>query len=278
MINTCLNIDVDYEAMGVKPSPRQTMLTTYILDGTAVRSSIEKKRPAVIICPGGGYEATSPRESEVIALSYCAAGFHAFVLDYSVYPSSFPAAIVELSKAVMYVREIADEHNIDPKKVFVCGFSAGGHLAASLGVHYKHGDVVKFSGAKNEENKPNGIILSYPVITGEKGKAHQGSIDRFSGGKEWLYPLASLENYVTKDTPEMFIWHTFSDDMVPVVNSLKMANALEENDVKFEMHIYPDGCHGLSLAKSITAPDNNHVVPAVQNWMEMSVRWIKDFK
>lgn len=277
MINNTINISVDYQEMGVKPSPRQTTLTTYILDKRTIEESVIKPRPAVIICPGGAYSFTSPREGEPLAMKYCAAGFHSFVLDYSVYPSSWPAAICELSKAIAYVRKISGEYNIDPNKIFVCGSSAGGHLAASIGVHWNHPDVVKCSGVSNSENKPNGIILCYPVITGDPNYWHQGSIENFIGGKSELEPLAHLENYVSSDTPQTFIWHTFSDAAVPVKNSLLFANALEKHNVKFELHIYPDGPHGLSLADASVAPNSDYVVPAVQNWIDMSIRWINEY-
>ena len=278
MINKVINIDVDYDAMGVEKSPRQTTLTTYILDERNIEISVRKKRPAVIVCPGGAYSMTSPREAEPIAMKYCAAGFHSFVLDYSVAPSGFPAAICELSKAVAYVKSIADENNIDKDKIFVIGFSAGGHLAASLGVHFNHPDVLKFAGIKEGENTPTGLMLAYPVITGEEGRTHHGTIDNFTAGREEIRELAWLENYVTPDTPPCFIWHTFSDNAVPVTSSLRFANALEANNVKFELHIYPDGEHGLSTADYISASTDNGIVPAVQNWIDMSIRWINDMK
>ena len=248
MINNVININVDYAAMGVKPSPRQTTLTTYILDNRNIIESGNTNRPAVIVCPGGGYELTSPREAEPIALKYCAAGFHAFVLDYSIAPSSWPAAVCELSKAVSYVRKIADEHKIDKNKIFVAGFSAGGHLVASLGVHWNHPDVIKYSGISDGSNRPNGIILGYPVITGEEGRTHMGTINNFIGGRDSVEPLAWLEKHVSDKTPQAFIWHTYTDNAVPVVSALRFANALEENNVKFEMHIYPDGQHGLATS------------------------------
>lgn len=276
MINNVININVDYAAMGVKPSPRQTTLTTYILDEQNIMSSENKKRPAVVICPGGGYEFTSPREAEPIAMKYCAAGFHAFVLDYSIAPSAWPAAVCELSKAVAYVRKISEANNIDRNKIFVCGFSAGGHLAASLGVHFNHPDVLKFSGVSEGENRPDGVILGYPVITGELERTHKGTINNFVGGREEVRPLASLENYVTENTPDMFIWHTFADSCVPVISSLRLANALEAKGVKFELHIYPNGEHGLSTADAITCTKES-CVPAVTNWVDMSIRWINEF-
>jgi len=280
MIYNTINIDVDYEAMGVPKSPRQTTLTSYILDEANINQSPIKKRPAVIVCPGGGYSHTSCREAEPIALRYCAAGFHSFILHYSVAPSGFPAAVCELSKAVKYVKEIADENNIDKDRIFVIGFSAGGHLVASLGVHFNHPDVIKFSGIEEGENLPKGLILGYPVITAEEGYCHEGSIKNFCAEREELRELASLEKYVSAKTPPCFIWHTFTDSAVPVESSLRFATALRENGVPFEMHIFPDGPHGLSLADEMTCPASSDawVVPAAQGWIDMSVRWINDLK
>ena len=278
MINKVINIDVDYDAMGVERSPRQTTLTTYIIDERNINVSLEKKRPAVIVCPGGGYNGTSCREAEPIALRYCAAGFHAFVLDYSVAPAGFPAAICELSKAVKYVKEIADENNIDKDRVFVIGFSAGGHLAASLGVHFDHPDVIKFAGVDGVENKPRGILLSYPVITAEEGICHEGTISNFCAGRESLREVASLEKHVSPQTPPCFIWHTYADNGVPVESSLLFATALRKNGVPFEMHIFPEGVHGLSLADKMTCGLEGVLVPAVQQWIDMSIRWIDDMR
>ena len=277
MIINKIPIDVDYEAMGVMPSPRQTTLTTYILDERNIKASGGKERPAIVICPGGGYSFTSEREAEPIAMKFCSAGFHCFVLDYSVSPSAWPAAICELSKAIAYVRTIAEEHYIDSKKIFTCGFSAGGHLAASLGVHFNHPDVLKFSGVKEGQNKPVGMILSYPVITAEEGRTHQGTIDNFVAEREEIKELPWLENYVTNDTPQTFIWHTFEDNIVPVISTLRFANALEEHNVKFELHIFPEGGHGLALANNVTAPDSWAVVPKVQAWIDMAISWINNF-
>lgn len=278
MINKTINIDVDYEAMGVPASPRQTTLTSFILEEENIKQSMLPKRPAVIVCPGGGYSYTSCREAECIALRYCGAGFHSFVLHYSVAPSGFPAAVCELSKAVKYVKEIADENNIDKDKIFVIGFSAGGHLVASLGVHFAHPDVMKFADVDGEENLPAGLILAYPVITSEEGFCHEGTIKNFCAGDLAKRELASLENYVSEKTPPCFIWHTFTDQAVPVESSLRFATSLRKNAVPFEMHIFPEGPHGLSLADEMTAPRESWVYPEVQPWMDMSIRWIKNLK
>ena len=268
MIYSVQEFGVDYKAMGVSEPPRKTTLTSYILKLPQVEWNV---RPAVIICPGGGYSATSGREAEPIAMKFLAAGFHCFVLDYAVSPSGWPAACCELSRAISYVREIADENKIDKSKVFVCGFSAGGHLAASIGVHYDKEIVRKFSGVKGLENKPNGMILCYPVITDHD--TNEETMNNFIAGRDEAKEFFGLENHVTKDTPKTFIWHTFADEMVPVVSTTRFVNALVENGVECEVHIYPKGEHGLSLADRQTGV----VKEEVSGWIDMAIKWIRNF-
>lgn len=273
-----INIDVDYEAMGIEPSPRQTILTQYIVDDVEIIPCTPwKKRPAVVVCPGGGYSYTGEREASPISYRFAAAGFNVFELKYSVAPSMWPAAICELSKTIAYIKNTADNTHTDTDKIFVCGFSAGGHLAASIGVHYNNPDVLKFSGVKEGENKPTGLILAYPVITSEHEKTHEGTIQNITGGKKELRELMSLEKYVTSETPQCFMWHTFNDPGVPVINSLRFANALEKQKVPFELHIYPDGPHGLSLADESVAGDDYGVIPEIQGWIDNAIRWIKKY-
>lgn len=271
-----VDMTVDYKAMGCEKPDKAPKLITYILDENYLNSSCYTPRPAVIICPGGGYSHVSPREAEPIALSYNAAGFHAFVLDYSVAPTGWPAACCELSKAVAYVRSIAEEHSIDKEKIVVCGFSAGGNLAASIGVHYDKEIVKTFSGVTGEENKPNGLILAYPVITDEDEKTHMGTKNNFIAGNKDAEPYFGMEHHVNKNTPKTFLWHTFSDGAVPVESSIRFASALRANDVPFEMHIFPEGPHGLSLANKLTATGAETIVPAVQPWMKLSITWMNN--
>ena len=268
MIYNVQDFSVDYEAMGVSSPSRKTTLTSYILTPSEVSWTV---RPAIIICPGGGYAFTSAREAEPIAMKFLSAGFHCFVLDYAVSPAGWPAPCCELSKAVKYVRQIADENGIDKDKVFVCGFSAGGHLAASIGVHYDKEIVRKFSGVEGLENKPNGMILCYPVITDHD--THMGTMDNFVAGREDVKQFFGLENYVNKDTPRTFIWHTFEDALVPVVSTTRFVNALVENGVECEAHIFPKGEHGLSLAEVQTGM----ILPEVAVWSDMAIRWINNF-
>ncbi len=270
-----VDMSVDYKALGFAPPETNPKLTTYILTDDPLTRTIEPLRPAVIICPGGGYTRVSSREAEPVALRYNAAGFHAFVLDYSVAPTGWPVACCELSKAIAYVRSIADEHHIDKNKIVVCGFSAGGHLAASIGVHYDKEIVKQYSGITEEENKPNGMILAYPVIVNGE-HTHPGTKERFLAGRgDDVEQFYGLDEHVTCDTPKTFLWHTYTDKGVMVENSLHLALALRKHGVSLEMHIFSEGEHGLSLANELTATDPSQMVPSVQPWVDLSIAWIK---
>ena len=274
MIVKKFDISADYDALGVNPPEDRAILTSYILDSELVDRTYIKKRPAVIVCPGGGYQKRSVRESEMVALKYCAAGFHAFVLDYSVMPAQWPIPQCQLSKAVLTVREIADEYLIDKNNIYVCGFSAGGHLAASLGVHYDNPVIEKGSGAKDGSNRPDGLILCYPVIIDEDGKTHAGTKERFIGDEPENLKYFGLDRHVTENTPKCFIWHTFEDSSVPVWSSMRFAEALLKNGVEYELHVFPKGKHGLSLANVLTASEEKHIEPSAQSWFDLSVKWL----
>lgn len=230
-----------------------------------------RKRPLIVICPGGGYNFCSDREAEPVALNFNAAGFHAVVVRYSV-NALFPEALCDLSKAVVTVRENAKKWNVDENKIILCGFSAGGHLAASLGVFWDSEERIR---REDKLNMPNGMILSYPVITSGE-KAHRGSVDTISGDNSEVLEKVSLEKRVTKSTPPTFIWHTFSDELVPVENTIYFIDALAKEKIKFESHIYPDGVHGLSLATEVVSRGPSGVVKEVQSWFSDAVRWVKN--
>ena len=146
-----------------------------------------KERPLVLVCPGGGYEFTSDREAEIVALQFNAMGYHTAVLRYSCTPAVFPTAVLELSKAVAYFREHAGEYCIDPERIAVLGFSAGGHLAASLSVFWNtewFAKIRKENGVDltAQQIRPDGLILAYPVITSGE-HAHRDSFDKLLGEK-----------------------------------------------------------------------------------------------
>lgn len=254
----------------------------------------EKKRKAVIICPGGGYEHLSPREGEPIAMKYLAMGYHVFVLHYSLAPERFPTALRELALLTAKIREHADEWRIDSEGIIVSGFSAGGHLALSLGVHWDKEWLSGPLGLTPEQIRPNGLILCYPVVTAGEG-CHRGSVERLLWGqilteeeqmipergmeeKEMLRELISLEKQVGSHTPPVFLWHTVTDQTVPVRNALVLAEALIKSGVSLELHLYPVGRHGLALATEETADgQESNIEPQCQSWIVLAEKWLEHF-
>ena len=255
-------------------------LTTFVATDSAELNKTPRR--AIIVCPGGGYQMLSDREAEPIARFYMAKGMNAFILRYSVNPHATNyAPLIEAALAIKHVRENAEKYNIDPNYVFIVGFSAGGHLAASTGILWNIPEVKEALGDAPEGiAKPTGMILSYPVITAGP-KAHKGSIHRLCGTTTPTEEEAdrfSLEKHVDETTSPAFIWHTFEDKTVPVENALFLASALKENNVPFELHIYPYGPHGLSLANEETSSGRPAmIVPHLQNWAELSYNWIMLF-
>ena len=262
----------------LKDSEFTANLFTYFLDNSP-EIDPERKRPVVLICPGGGYAMTSDREAEALAVKFMAMGYHAAILRYSVAPARFPEALLQLATAVAMLRENADKWNIDTEKIVVQGSSAGGHLAASLGVFWNKPFVAEALEMDAEKFCPNGLMLSYPVITSGE-KAHQGSFESVLGedyADEEKLRFLSLEFKVTKDTPPTFMWHTAPDDTVPVENSLLFFQALHALDIPAELHIYPVGSHGLGLAteETMRAEDGYGVQEECQSWIGLAGDWMK---
>lgn len=246
-------------------------MTAYILDGNPNQA---EARPAILVIPGGGYSSVSYREGERVALSYSAAGFHTFIIDYCVAPHRHPLPILNVAKAIELIRENAEKWNVDSNKIAVCGFSAGGHLAASISTMWNDKSIFSSNKLANEKHKPNASILCYPVITSGENK-HKGSFTNLTGSESEnkLWEELSLENRVNEDTPSAFLWHTYEDTVVPVENSLLYANALRNHRIPFELHIYPDGPHGLSLVSDETYW-NCSQFSRDYPWIEQSIEWL----
>lgn len=235
---------------------------------------------SVILCPGGGYEWLSPREAQPVADAFAANGWQPWVLSYTVAgPEVTPGdrPLRQLAWAVAQVRR----QQADGLPVVVCGFSAGGHLAASLAVHWR--DAAGWA-APGHSGRPDGVVLGYPVITAGP-YAHRPSLEALlgkepqgAGRADWARQAAyfSLERHVTADTPPVFLWHTAADELVPVQNSLLFAQALAEKKIPFELHIYPQGVHGLSLATpEVEEPEKQRWAdPHVAEWFADCIRWL----
>lgn len=268
-----INLKVDYEALGLNRPEKDPEFTGYILRNYDEYCK-DRKRPAVIVCPGGGYAYTSDREATPMATEFLAAGMCAFVLRYSCAPSRFPTALVELATAVKLVRQHAKEWNIDPDKIVVQGGSAGGHLAASLGVFWDQ-DVLRSRGFTDEMHKPNALVLAYPVITAD----FRFQIDSYKNLlgddlSDEMLEFLSLEKHVSKNTPPSFIWHTLEDEAVCPQNSMLFASALMEQGVPLELHIFPEGSHSLVNGNEI-ANVPERIRPKVRAWIPMVMDWIK---
>ncbi len=259
----------------VEGSGKDTYLETYIL-GDTMDGARNRKTPLVLICPGGGYAMTSNREAEPIALQFNSMGYQAAVLRYSCAPAVYPTALCEVAQSVKLIREHAEEWNVDAEKIVVMGFSAGGHLAASYGVFWNEPWLAEKMQCDKKLLKPNGLVLCYPVISSKEEIAHQDSIKNLLGESyQERKEQVSLEDKVGKHTPKTFLWHTFTDPVVPFWNSFRFAEALGKAGVPMEYHLYPQGGHGLSLAKEQTAnAEGKGVEKACQSWVSLLHSWM----
>lgn len=248
-------------------------LRCYLPDA-APKAFYQKNRPAILVFPGGGYVYTYPGEAEPIALQYLAAGFCAFVLDYSVAPVRFPQALLEALTAIRTVREHAAEYGIDPQRISACGFSAGGHLAGCTGTLWNHPCLDGMLEGAREQYRPDAMVLSYPVLTYE---SHRDSYRNLLGENDTapMREFLSLNLRVGAHTPPAFLWHTAEDDGVSAECSLLFAAAMRRSHIPFEIHVYENGGHGSCLGNYVSgfgqAPDQPNASAA---WVEASIRFL----
>lgn len=223
-------------------------LTCYVLDASTEMATTAV-RPGILVLPGGGYAFTSDREAEPVAMAYLAEGFNVAVLRYSTGPDApWEHSFADGRAALAWLRAHAGELAIDPDRIAVVGFSAGGHLAASLGT---------------DADAPTALVLGYPVTLAEFGAPM---------GKEIL----DVPSVVTPVYPPTFLFSTSGDSLVPIRNSVALLAALADHGVAFESHVYLLGPHGISLAKAHTANNSAALVEgAVQQWLPDSVRFLR---
>ena len=259
-----------------RPENAKAILTGYVLEPYPDYCQ-NRTRPAMLVIPGGGYGHVSNREKEPMALKFVSESFNAFTLEYSVSPVGHPAQLIEACMAMLYIRENAKELHVIPDKISAIGFSAGGHLCSMLATMFDDDAVKKVFGDKYLLCRPDAVILSYPVITSGEGVTHGGSFNVLAGDNKELRDSLSTENRVKENTPPAFIWATFTDNAVPVENSLLMANAYRKAGIPFELHVYSHGPHGLSLVNLETAciGREDHVDTAIQTWFNLAITWLK---
>lgn len=267
---------------------------TYLLNNSK-EYNVDKKRPLVIVCPGGGYAFTSDREAEPIALKFNSVGMHSLVLWYTVYDQvkNVPRnALIELAQTIKYAREHAEEWFIDPDKIIVCGFSAGGHLTLQIATRWHEEWLAKEVGTTSDKLKVNLAIPCYPGAVptrfekGDYGFAHQ-LIENPNTANERMYGTDTPNDeevdeynillHVSENTPPMFVWHTYEDVLVDVSNSLQLGCKLREFNIPFEMHIFEKGEHGLALCDRTTARKPSHYNKHVIHWFSLCEEWLSDY-
>lgn len=255
-------------------------LRTYILDSP--ESAAYGRKPMVFICPGGGYEFISSKEGEPLAMQFAAMGYHTAVMTYSVKPALYPVQLLEVAQAWKIIREHAEAWNVQADKIIILGCSAGGHLAASYSIFCGEKMIMDSVGLSADELRPAGMILCYPVISSGR-YAHQGSFAALLG-KDYealsdnpLLKKLSLEKQVTDRTPPTFIWHTCTDNVVPVENALLFALALKEKNISCELHIFPEGGHGLALANEFTRDKGGYgIQDECRIWVRLAQVWMNN--
>lgn len=279
-------------------------LTTYVLDDSSQMLN-GTRRPAVLVCPGGAYLGCSDREAEPVALRFTAMGYHAFVLRYSTYfegkpgtqidgklevnpRSVHPAPVRDIGKAFLTLRDHADKWLLDMDKIAICGFSAGGHNCAMYSVYWHHPLVTNYFSVDEVLLKPAAVILGYALtdyhimfigkLNGEALHVHNAASIAFLGTttpSDELLDAVSPARLVSAETPPTFIWATVADALVPVEHSTRMATALATNGIPFEMHLFEEGRHGLSLANEAAAGSLLDVDVDAAKWVSLVEAWLK---
>lgn len=227
-----------YDESFAQPEPT---LTPFLLnDG--------QEHGAVIVCPGGAYVMKADHEGAPIAVRMNEQGFHAFVLDYRVAPYRHPVPLMDAQRAIRYVRYHAKEFGVQPDKIAILGFSAGGSLVCTAATLWDEGDPAAVDPVDRVSSRPDVFVPCYPVASLDQFW-HEGSAHNLLGEKLTSAQRRKLtaEFQVNEKTPPAFIWHTAEDGAVPVENSLRLAKALVAHNVPVSMHIFPYGPHGVGL-------------------------------
>lgn len=272
------------------------VLTTYLLDsGTPVQ-----QRPLVVICPGGGFLYCTPKEGECVALYFNRLGFHAAVLCYSTAASApgqsaFPQPERDLAAALCLLRQNAPDWGIDPNRIALLGFSAGGHVCASYS-NFWNTDLLGGIGTP-AQRKPNAQVLCYPALTTKQFPDPQAAaesgvpapiVERMRNfvrdsnramlgtehPTEAQCTACDALEHIGPDTPPTFLMHTFGDHLIAPEYTLQMALRLRAAHIPCEIHIFEQGEHGLSLADATSATKPAELDPHIAHWAELAGEWL----
>jgi acetyl esterase/lipase len=228
-----------------------------------------KPAPAFIVCPGGSYQHLADHEGAPVAQWFTTLGIDGFVLKYRLGPKyHHPVEMEDVQRAIRLIRANASRWNIDPKRIGIIGFSAGGHLASTAATHFEDGNASAADPIERVSSRPDLVILMYPVITMMDPYVHAGSRLNLLGKtpEPSLIALLSNERQVTPATPPCFIVQGADDHIVQVQNSLMFAAACRENKVPFELHIFEHGRHGFGLGGTD---------PVLSTWPALAATWLR---
>lgn len=234
----------------------------------------DKKYPCLVICPGGGYERISDRETDPIVIKFISEGYRIFVVNYSVAPRCFPQQLREVAGAMELVHKYAEEWDGDASRIAIMGFSAGGHLAAQYSNRYDCPEIREIF----PDSKPVQVcVLNYAVLTANLECTHRKTVTNFVGHTptDLTEKGCSCELLVSERTPPTFLWHTVEDKIVPVESSMFYASALRQHGVPFELHIYPYGPHGLSTVDEVVWKEVDEKALRTRRWIDDVKSWLK---
>jgi acetyl esterase/lipase len=233
---------------------------------------------AVVVCPGGGYAMLAmDHEGRQVAEWLNSLGITAFVLKYRLGPRyHHPAMLQDAGRAIRTVRANAEKWNLDPHRIAILGFSAGGHLASTAGTHFDSGQPDSEDPIERVSSRPDRMVLVYPVIALATPYGHKGSLRNLLGDNpaQELVESLSNEQQVTKDTPPTFIAHTNADQGVPAENALLFTLALRKAGVPVELHLFERGPHGLGLGGGMAG--RIPAEPSFQAWPRLGETWLRN--
>ena len=292
----------NHSLWGEEPTEEYPATFTY-LGAEPLPDKPNGRRPAVIICGGGAFTHIAPHEQDPVAFAFLDHGYQAFVLNYvtsSTGDVSFPHPQADLAKMVATVRANADEWHVDPKRVCVVGFSAGGMICASLATQWKTGPFAALAGARPDDIRPDAVVLGYPLLdfayvrdlqtrdpridlrvpkTG--GKTGRDLLNDYlsmvTGGEATDEHLADIcpTTHVSRQMPPTFVWGVSDDKTAPIAQVYPFAQRMAEEGVACEMHVFDQGGHGLSLGNANTAVDNEDKQVAVRPWIRLAFRFLE---
>lgn len=282
---------------------KQAAYTMYLL-GNSTEIDAGRKHPAIVICGGGGFMRISEREKQPVAMYFLNNGYQVFVLDYitkSTGIAYYPGPVTDLAKMLMVIRENAEQWNIDDNRIAVIGFSAGGQICASLATQWNQEALVNKvdAGVNPEMFRPNAVILCYPLLD-YLYQIERAESDNDSNGfspsigmkksdfiqmfleagvgvnaTEEQYRKASPYYHITEKTPPTFIWHTSQDELIYAEQSLRFAKKLGENHVPYEIHIFEEGAHGLSLSTENSTSNPELINNDTAIWADLALKFLK---